>query len=375
MLSESQHIRYHRHLILKDFGLAAQEKLSKAKVLVIGAGALACPALQYLTSAGVSCIGIVDDDTIHLSNLQRQILYATDDIGKLKSETAAKKLNQLNPEIELKVFSLRLNQSNAARIIQEFDLVVDATDNFATRYIINDVCCFLNKPFIYGAVLQYEGQVAVFNLEDKQSKLKTNYRDLFPLTGKTNNTQTCSEVGVLGILPGIIGILQATEAIKLITGIGTVLINKVITYQALTSTFSEFYLSPHPDNQVYAPKNLKELESFDYETMCSNLTKVEIDVEAFNQVDLNKKCVMVDVREFGEMPLFTERKHLQLPLSTLEQNFNELKDFKKVFVFCQSGQRSLIAANRLKNLLPQIQVMSIKGGIIALKSKLSTEKA
>lgn len=371
MLSDSQHNRYHRHLILKDFGLTAQEKLLAAKVLVIGAGALGCPALQYLAAAGIGCIGIVDFDTIELSNLQRQILYSVDDVGKSKTETAAKKLNTLNPEIQIQGMNIQLNKKNAATIIQDFDLVIDGTDNFASRYLINDVCRFLNKPLIFGAVLQYEGQVAVFNLEDKETTVKINYRDVFPLEKLNSVSVSCSEVGVLGVLPGMIGVLQATEAIKIITGIGKPLTNRMLTYQALKSEFYEIQISPSKRAYTNSPNSLEEVLDFDYEFVCqSSDSSNEIDVDKFEHYRKDKDTTVIDVRELGELPLVFKFDFSQLPLSTLEQKYKSLSEKKRLLVFCNSGQRSLQAVSLLKKKFPEKEILSLRGGIIAWKNKL-----
>lgn len=373
MLSESQHNRYQRHLILKDFGEQGQEKLAAAKVLVIGAGALASPALQYLTAAGVSCIGIVDFDKIELSNLQRQVLYDTDDVGKLKAEIAAKKLQKLNPEIEFRVFPFRFNSKNAKQIVQEFDVVIDATDNFATRYLINDVCCFLNIPFVYGAILEYEGQMAVFNLEDPVTKIKTTYRDFYPLTSANTNSPNCSDVGVLGVLPGIIGTLQATEVIKIITGIGSVMINQVLMYQALTSSFNTYQLSAHSKSTLNAPTSLEEMMQMDYEVICNAISSNEINLREFDELRKNRNCLLVDVREIGELPELTEMEHMQLPLSKLEEGINGFKRYDKIIFVCASGQRSQTAVNRLIKLFPQNSLYSLKGGIKSLKNRMKTK--
>ena len=213
MNSNQENNRYQRQLILKELGEVGQEKLVKAKVLVIGAGGLGCPALQYLTAAGIGTIGIVDFDVIELSNLQRQPLYAVEDIGKLKVDVSETKLRAINPEININVFRTQLTNQNALVIINQFDLVLDCTDNFLTRYIINDTCILLNKAFIYGAVLRFEGQCAVFNLKDIKTGTQTNYRDLFPTADDA--ALSCNEAGILGVLPGIIGTIQASATFNL----------------------------------------------------------------------------------------------------------------------------------------------------------------
>lgn len=202
-------MRYARHISLEEVGESGQQKLLKAKVLMIGAGGLGCPALQYLTAAGVGIIGIVDGDTVDESNLQRQVLFSTSDIGTKKVEAAKTRLEALNPDVTIKIYPENLNRENALNIIDDYDLVIDGTDNFATRYLVNDACVKRNKPFVYGAIHKFEGQVSVFNLDGGPT-----YRCLFPDAPKPGQIPNCAEVGVLGVLPGIIGTYQATEAIK-----------------------------------------------------------------------------------------------------------------------------------------------------------------
>ena len=226
--------RYQRQITLKNFGEECQQRLSEAKVLVVGAGGLGCPALQYLAAAGVGTIGIADDDIVSLSDLHRQILYASADIGLSKVEVAAIRLNELNPDVKIVQHKMRLRKQDATEIIKQYEYILDGTDNFITRYVINDACVLLGKPLVCGAVSQYQGQLAVFNVPDKNGRT-SNYRSLFPVPPKTAEFPDCNEQGVLGVLPGIIGTMQAAEIIKLVTGIGTSLCNKMITYDALTN--------------------------------------------------------------------------------------------------------------------------------------------
>jgi adenylyltransferase/sulfurtransferase len=237
------HKRYSRHLALQGFGKKGQSALLKARVLVIGAGGLSCPLLQYLCASGVGCIGIVDYDTVDLTNLHRQTLYGTADVGFPKVQAAAERLRYMNPELEIVTYHTQLNQTNALSILSDFDVVVDGSDNYATRYLVNDACVILNKVLVYGAVLRYEGQVAVFNYADKQG-LKTNYRDVFPNEQAHMEGFACSDVGVLGVLPGIIGNLQAAEVIKIICGVGEVLANKILHYNLLNQSFYDMQISP-----------------------------------------------------------------------------------------------------------------------------------
>ena len=252
-------MRYARHIALDEVGESGQQKLMNAKVLVIGAGGLGCPALQYLAAAGIGTIGIVDGDVVNETNLHRQVLYTNSDVGKPKVEVAAERLTQLNSEVEIQTFSEFLTAGNAMNIVANYDLLVDATDNFAARYRINDVCVKLDKPFVYGAIHRFEGQVSVFNYNGGPT-----YRCLFPDKPSENQIPNCNETGVLGVLPGIIGTYQATEVLKIILGIGEVLSGKLMTFNLLTNSTRTFEFSRN-DEQVQkakekgisAPKNIQ----------------------------------------------------------------------------------------------------------------------
>ena len=277
--------RYQRQIILKELGIAGQQQLTAAKVLVIGAGGLGCAALQYLVAAGVGTIGIVDDDIVNLSNLQRQVLYAVKDIGKEKSLTAKEKLQQLNPEISIIAYNERLTTKNALHIFQNFDIIMDGTDNFASRYLINDACALMHKPTVFGAVSQFEGQLAIFNYSANNESTPVNYRDLFPVPPKDDEVLNCAEAGVLGVLPGIIGTMMANETIKLITGIGKPLINSMLTYNALNNQVFEVELSSHPATALLMPKDAESFKKMDYKFLCSaSIQPFEIDVDHFNDL-------------------------------------------------------------------------------------------
>ena len=230
MLSEEEKKRYYRQFIAGIFGLEEQMKLKRAKILVIGAGGLGCPALTYLTSAGVGNIGIADDDKVSLSNLTRQILYTVEDTGKYKASAAKSRLQKINPECNITPYIQKLTKNNAPEIISGYNVVIDGTDNIQTRYLLDDTCAILKKPLVYGAIFKFEGQVSVFNYQGGPA-----YRNLFPETDLLTNMPSCNETGVLGVLPGILGIYQATEAIKIITGIGNVLSGKLLTFNLLNN--------------------------------------------------------------------------------------------------------------------------------------------
>lgn len=260
-------LRYQRQITLEGFGIEAQEKLTNAKVLVIGAGGLGCPILQYLAAAGVGHIGIVDNDTISFSNLNRQVLFGQEDIGKYKVEVATTKINALNDRVNIKSYQERCDQSFSIAIFPDHDIIVDATDNFASRYLINDACVLLNKPLVFGAVSKFEGQVAVFNIQ--QNEVSVNYRDLFPVPPKNDEVMNCAEGGVLGVLPGTIGVLQATEVIKLISGVGETLANQMLTYNALTNNYFKVQLIKNPQSKITMPTSLDLFSQINYENLCS----------------------------------------------------------------------------------------------------------
>ena len=370
MNNKKTYERYQRQILLNEFGIEAQQKLSQAKVLVIGAGGLGCPALQYLVAAGIGTISVVDDDIISLTNLHRQVLYGIDDIGLSKAEVAAKKLRALNDEIIINVYNTRLTNKNALSIIQHYDVVIDGTDNFSSRYMINDACVLLNKPLIYGAISKFEGQVAVLNVKDETNERAINYRDLFPILPKDDEVLNCAEAGVLGVLPGIIGTMQANETIKLITGIGKTLINKMLTYNALDNSVYEFSLTLNEEAQNLIPKDEDVFLKMDYDWLCSSQTNkdFEIDVVQFENFMLDNNTIIIDVREKDELPLVDEFNHIQIPLSRLKESQSLIKK-DNVIVFCQTGKRSLEAAKMLLELFHDKHVYSLKGGIVEWKNK------
>ncbi|MFZ4799064.1 MAG: molybdopterin-synthase adenylyltransferase MoeB [Bacteroidia bacterium] len=358
--------RYHRQIILKEFGETAQQKLLNSKVLVIGAGGLGCPALQYLAAAGVGTIGIIDFDVVTISNLHRQILFSTNNIGKQKATTAASKLAEINPEIKIQAFNFQLTNKNAFELFANYDLVIDGTDNFATRYLINDACVILNKPLVYGAVLRFEGQVGVFNLMDNETKIKTNYRDLFPEPLNPLNALSCNEAGVIGVLPGIIGTMQATEAIKIITGVGKPLCNKIISYNALQNSFYDFEITPVLNPIETFPKNEMEFLNFNYDWFCHSKANVSaISIIDFEELRIKEKITIIDVREMNELPLVNEFDFTTIPLNDLPNLIATIPTENKIVFFCKSGNRSLKAVKLFYEKHPQITAFSLIGGLDA----------
>jgi adenylyltransferase/sulfurtransferase len=364
MNTENSYNRYQRQIQLKEIGQIGQDKIAKAKVLIIGAGGLGCPALQYLAAAGVGTIGIIDFDVVETSNLQRQILYTIDDIGKSKSITATKRLEALNPEIKTKSYNFQITNKNALGIIENYDIIIDGTDNFATRYLINDACLLLDKPLIYGAVLRFEGQIGVFNFADNESNIKTNYRDLFPKPPDSASTISCNDVGVLGVIPGIIGTMQATEALKIITGVGKPLANKIISYNALENTFYDFEIVAKASQFIDYPKSKTDFLDYNYEWNCNTNFNIEtISVEEFDNLRPKEKITIIDVREKDELPFVNEFPHTLIPLGEFENKISDIATENKVVVFCKSGIRSAKAIQILKGKLPTCIAFSLEGGI------------
>ncbi len=362
--------RYQRQMILKNFGEAGQQKLLQAKVLVIGAGGLGCPALQYLAAAGVGTLGIVDDDLVSLSNLQRQILYTVHDIGLSKAARAAAVLQNINPEIKIIAYAERLTAKNVFSIMGACGIVIDGTDNFSSRYMINDACVLLNKTLVYGAVSQYEGQIAIFNHKKNKTEAAVNYRDLFPHPPKENEVLNCAEAGVLGVLPGIIGAMQANETIKLITGIGKPLINRMITYNALNNQLYEVELSARPETRSLIPENKTAFENTNYDLLCSSAIDMhEIDFTFFDELLIAGNADVIDVREPYEVPAIEEFPHHKIPLNQLHKNLPLIQS-DTVITICESGKRSLQAAKQLATVFGiSKKIFSLHGGITQWKQQ------
>lgn len=346
MEQELEMNRYSRQIMLPEFGSEGQMKLKNAKVLVIGAGGLGCPVLQYLAASGIGQLGIVDNDQVDVSNLHRQILYNTSDIGFGKASTAAKKLEVLNPFVKTKAYEVRLDPSNAEDIFQGYDLVIDGSDNFATRYLVNDTCVKLGIPLVFGSILKFEGQVAVFNFQNGPQ-----YRDLFPEPPPRDEVPNCSEIGVIGILPGLIGMYMANEAIKLICGMGTSLSGKLLLINSLTNTTHIFNI-PKNEALIISNKSAEiraEIPEMDYPTF---LSEQESDPDAF---------VILDVRGEEE---FESRNigGINIPLQELPNRVGELPQNKRLLVCCQSGVRSKSAVSFLMKRF-RGNVFSLSGGI------------
>ncbi|MDQ1089513.1 molybdopterin-synthase adenylyltransferase MoeB [Siphonobacter sp. SORGH_AS_1065] len=342
--------RYNRHIRLPEIGLQGQKLLKQARVAVIGAGGLGCPVLQYLTAAGVGTIGIIDGDTVSLSNLQRQILFSPEHIGQSKAETAAHVLRQQNPHIEVIAHPVFLNAANALTLLGNYDIIVDGSDNFATRYLVNDACVLLNNPLVFGSIFKFEGQVSVFNYRGGPT-----YRCLYP---EPSELEACSVVGVLGVLPGITGCLMANEVIKLITNIGESLSGTLLCFNTLQFSFSTFSFELNPENlRITALQDASQI----CEAVISELTVSEF-WQWMNQDD---KPFLLDVREAEEY----EQDNLGgalIPLAELPVRYHELPAHQTIIVHCQSGIRSKKAVQLLQE-KGFTQVHHLSGGLYAIR--------
>jgi sulfur-carrier protein adenylyltransferase/sulfurtransferase len=365
--SKEELSRYDRHIIIPDFGFEGQKKLKAAKVLVIGSGGLGSPSLLYLAAAGVGTIGIIDFDVVDDSNLQRQVLFGVDEIGKPKVEAAKKRLEALNPHITIKIYNEQLTSKNALDIIKDYDVVADGTDNFPTRYLVNDACVLLDKPNVYGSIFQFEGQASVFNYKDKNGVLGPNYRDLYPTPPPPGLVPSCAEGGVLGVLPGIIGSLQALEVIKVITGIGETLSGRFFIFDALNFESRTFKIKRNPANPLNGENpTIKEL--IDYEQFCG-VKAVEKSIKEITAKELydlqvrGEDIQIIDVREPHEYEIANIGGEL-IPLATVAANADKIDHNKKVIVHCKMGGRSAKAIHELEEKFGFTNLYNLKGGIL-----------
>ncbi|MBD0835812.1 HesA/MoeB/ThiF family protein [Aestuariibaculum suncheonense] len=333
--------RYSRHIILSEIGQIGQDKLSNTKVLVVGAGGLGCPILQYLAAAGIGTLGIVDFDVVDITNLQRQILFGTASIGQNKALAAKQRLKDLNDSISVIEYQERLTHKNALDLFDQYDIIVDGTDNFETRYLINDACVITNKPLVFGAIYKFEGQVSVFNYQNGPT-----YRCLFPEAPEKNTVPNCSEIGVLGVLPGIIGSMQANEVLKIILGIGNTLSGKLLCYNALHSQTTVLNISKNNHEIEKVLKNKNSFTTQTTETFCE-IPAIVVSIE--DVLDKNN-IQLIDVRETHETPKIEGISVTSIPLSELNAHINQLDPNKDKYIFCQSGIRSKQAASILQNL-------------------------
>ena len=377
-LTRDEILRYSRHLIMPEVGIEGQQRLKEASVLLIGAGGLGSPLGLYLAAAGIGRLGIVDFDKVDFTNLQRQIIHRTDDVGRLKVESAKERINAINPAIEVKTFNTKISRENVMELVKDYDLVIDGTDNFPTRYLVNDACVFQKKPNIYGSIFRFDGQATVFYPFKGPC-----YRCLYPEPPPPGMVPSCAEGGVLGVLPGLVGLIQATEAVKLIIGKGEPLIGRLLLYNALKMEFREVKLKRNPECPVCGEHpTIKEL--VDYEEFCG-LTRGEEASTAHREYDLgpgevkrlleqDKDVVLLDVRETHEFDIVRIEGATLIPLSELHLRTNELDTADTIVTYCHHGQRSLQAIKTLE-FFGFKKLKHLRGGIDAWAGEVDPEMA
>jgi adenylyltransferase/sulfurtransferase len=366
-LTNEEILRYSRHLIMPEVGMEGQLKLKNAKVLLIGTGGLGAPLGLYLAAAGVGRLGLVDFDVVDFTNLQRQVTFGTSDVGKFKSEAARERLSNLNPNIQIEAFETKLTSENALELFKDFDVIVDGTDNFPTRYLVNDACILLGKPNVYGSIFRFEGQATVFGMPDGPC-----YRCLYPEPPPPGLVPSCAEGGVLGVLPGIVGTIQAAETLKLIIGKGEPLIGRLLLFDALAMKFRELKLRKNPDCPVCGT-HPTVTKLIDYAEFCgvrgeeapTTVTNVpEITApELKARLDKGDDIYVLDVREPHEYQICNINGHL-IPLGELPQRVHELDSSREIVAHCKSGKRSAQAVEFLRGAGFR-KISSLKGGILA----------
>jgi len=371
VLTNDEILRYSRHLIMPEVGMEGQQKLKAAKVLCIGAGGLGSPLSLYLTAAGVGTLGIVDFDVVDYTNLQRQIIHTTNDVGRKKLDSAAEKLKAINPFINLRTFETKLTSANALDLFREFDIIADGTDNFPTRYLVNDACVLTGKPNVYGSIFRFEGQASVFATEEGPC-----YRCLYPEPPPPGLVPSCAEGGVLGILPGLVGVIQATETIKLILGQGDPLVGRLLLVDALGMKFRELKLRKNPDCPVCG-KNPTVKELIDYNEFCGirgEEAPVANDVPTISVQELKQKLdakadvFILDVREPHEYQICHLNGYL-IPVGDLPKRVHELDSSREIIAHCRSGVRSARAVNFLRRAGFK-KVYNLTGGILEWADKI-----
>jgi adenylyltransferase/sulfurtransferase len=370
-LSQEEVLRYSRHLIIPEVGVEGQQKLKAAKVLLIGAGGLGAPLGLYLAAAGVGRIGIVDFDVVDSTNLQRQVIHSTRDVGRKKLDSAEEKMRGINPNVTVVKHETALTSENALAILKDYDIVADGTDNFPTRYLVNDACVLLAKPNVYGSIFRFEGQATVFAYEGGPC-----YRCLYPEPPPPGLVPSCAEGGVLGILPGTIGLIQATETVKLILGIGQPLAGRLLLYDALAMRFREVRLRKNPECPICG-EHPTITRLIDYHQFCgvprNHETRVdegEIDVtEVKRKLDRGEDFLLIDVREPHERRIAHIPAAKPIPLGEFPKRVNELDRAADIVIHCKSGMRSAKACTILRN-AGFHRVRNMKGGILAWSSQV-----
>ncbi|HYC61126.1 MAG TPA: molybdopterin-synthase adenylyltransferase MoeB [Thermoanaerobaculia bacterium] len=345
--------RYARQITLPEIGEAGQEKLRRASVLIVGAGGLGSPAAMYLAAAGVGTLGLVDFDRVDETNLHRQVLYGTSDVGKPKLDAARARIEDLNPDVRVNTHAVRLASDNALEIMRDYDIVLDGTDNFATRYLVNDACVLLGKPNVYGSVFRFDGQVSVFATKDGPC-----YRCLYPEPPPPHLVPNCAEGGVLGVLPAIIGSLQTSETIKLITGVGETLAGRLLLFDALRATFRTMRLQRRCDAHA------KITRLIDYEEFCNPVQELNINpAELAEKLSSGADIVLIDVREPYEWNAGHIDRATHIPLAQVPQRLAEIPKDREVVMICRSGGRSAHAQQHLMNQHGYTRVKNLVGGM------------
>ncbi|RAW01227.1 molybdopterin-synthase adenylyltransferase MoeB [Pseudochryseolinea flava] len=363
-LSTDEVKRYSRHLVLQEFGLENQLKLKKSKVLVVGAGGLGSPALLYLAAAGIGTIGIADFDRVDVSNLQRQVLFDINAVGRNKAQAAKERLSLLNPEINFEIYTEKLTSLNALAIVQQYDVVLDGTDNFPTRYLMNDACVLANKPLVYGSILRFEGQVAVFNYRKTDGSYSANYRDLFASPPDPASVPNCEQAGVLGVLPGMIGSMQASEVIKVITGLGEPLYDKLLLFDSLS--MQQTIIGLPRGNSRNSIQKLIDYDEFCGLSLGANKNDMkEVTVQELKElIDSKADFQLIDVREPHEFDICNLEGEL-IPQAEIPSNVDRISKDKKVVIHCRSGARSGNMVQWLEKNHGFTNLYNLKGGILA----------
>ncbi len=376
-LSRQEILRYSRHLLIPEVGLEGQKKLKAASVLVIGTGGLGSPVAMYLAAAGIGRIGLVDYDVVDFSNLQRQVVHGTRRLGDLKVDSARDRLLDINPDIQVEAYNVAFTSQNALEIARDYDVIIDGTDNFPTRYLVNDVCVLLDKPNVYGSIFRFDGQASVFYAKDGPC-----YRCIFPEPPPPGLVPSCAEGGVLGVLPGTIGTIQATEAIKLILGIGSSLLGRLMLYDALDMTFDYVKLRKNPNCKICGP-NPEVTELIDYEAFCGvpghdhdegsagegwDISAAEL----ASRLEAGNHLTLLDVREPHELQISHLEGAKLIPLGQLAARLPELDSADEMVVFCKAGTRSARALELLVSAGFR-KVKNLKGGINAWANEVDPQ--
>jgi adenylyltransferase/sulfurtransferase len=376
-LTNDEITRYSRHLLLQEIGVKGQKRLKAAKVLIVGAGGLGTPLAQYLAAAGVGTIGIIDFDEVEVTNLQRQVIHGTRDVGRPKVASAKDSIKQINPLVKVETYNTKLTAENAEEIISQYDVVADASDNYPTRYLVNDTCVLLGKPDVFGAMYQFEGQVSVYYAEHGPC-----YRCMYPAPPPAGLVPSCAMGGVVGVLPGVIGTLQANEVIKLIVGGGKNLIGRVVTFDAWNLKWRELKIKKNCDCPICGQnRTITEIEDFDYEDFCGLTQQKEEEEkvegiepkELKRRIDEGEKVTIVDVREPHERAIAKFPEAIVIPIGQLERRQKELDpDVDTVFV-CKEGKRSILAVNTLREAGYKGPLYNLRGGTNAWAAEVDRD--